>query len=120
MTEPVIFLCDTNHVHVIPIQEIVLIKAQRSYCEVFLHNGERNTLTKPLAALSKEISKQQFVKIGKSHLINRKHIRMIDKKNKKMKLSIDHDVHFPMKLSDLLLLLGNAGSEAETACRENG
>jgi DNA-binding LytR/AlgR family response regulator len=120
MTEPVIFLCDTNHVHVIPIHEIVLIKAQRSYCEVLLHNGESIMHTKPLAALSKEISKQLFVKIGKSHLINRKHIRTIDKKKKQIQFANGIEIRFPMSLSELLLLLGNTGSEDETACRENG
>ena len=86
MIEPVIYLCDLKNVHVITIKEIVLIKAQRSYCSIFLQDGEAITYTKSLSCIGKVLKGNKFLRIGQSHIINRNQIRKIDKVNKLIKL----------------------------------
>ena len=111
MIEPVIYLCDLKHVHVITIREIVLIKAQRSYCSIVLQNGETITYTKSLSCIGKGLSGNMFLRIGQSHIINRNQIRKIDKANKLIKLIGDHQIRYPMKTCELLKMLGFANLE---------
>lgn len=120
MIEPVIYLCDLKNVHVITIKEIVLIKAQRSYYSIFLQDGEAITYTKSLSCIGKVLKGNKFLRIGQSHIINRNQIRKIDKVNKLIKLTGDHQIRYPMKTSELLGLLGFTNSEDETGDRENG
>lgn len=118
MIKPVIYLSDLKHVHVVDIHEIVLLKAQRSYCKVILQNGETITHSKPLGLIAKELPSELFLRIGQSNIINRNHILKIDKSNKWVKLTGNNEVAYPMKTNELLSLLGIVISGDRTACRE--
>jgi DNA-binding LytR/AlgR family response regulator len=119
MIDSVIYLCELKVVHVVYLREIVYFKAQRSYCQIFLINGETITHSKPLATITKDLEHHLFLHIGQSHVINRNQIRQIDKGKKLIKLANGHEIHYPMKTCELLLLLGYCISEEKTACREN-
>lgn len=63
MIEPVIYLSDLKKVNVVQLREIIFIKAQRSYCQVLLQNGESIIHSKPMAAIEKEFSVYMFLHI---------------------------------------------------------
>ena len=118
MIKPFIFLGDAKHIRAIDVQEIILLKAQRSYCNVILHNGDSFMCSKPLGIIAKELPENLFIRIGQSNIVNRNHIRQIDKCQKILCLTGDHKINYPMRTCELLALLGIVVSEAETACRE--
>jgi two-component system, LytTR family, response regulator len=117
MSGPVIYLSDSKIVHVVPLDEIVYLKAQRSYCQIFLICGETITYSKPLSHISKELN-HFFVRLGQSYIINRNHVRKISKKDKLLIMSGGHELNYPMNTCKLLSMLEIDIREEKTANRE--
>lgn len=117
MLDPVIYLSDSKSVHVVPLREIVYLKAQRSYCQIFLLCGKSITYSKPLSHMAKELN-HLFVRLGQSHIINRNYVRKISKNDKLLMLMGGYEVSYSMKTCELLRMLCIDSREDETACRE--
>jgi DNA-binding LytR/AlgR family response regulator len=83
-------------IHVIPVIEILFCKADRSYFLIHLVNGNVITHSKNLSNLYK-LLEDCFIKISKSVIVNKGHIRKIDKKTKTLTLSNNHELTFTTK-----------------------
>lgn len=64
----------------ISINEIVHCKAQGSYTSIHLSNGKTELASKALHDFEEILPETQFIRIHKSHLVNRKFIESINKK----------------------------------------
>ena len=105
MIKSFIFLGDAKHIRAIDVQEIILLKAHRSYCNVIIHNGDNFMCSKPLGLIAKELPKSLFIRIGQSNIVNRNHICQIDKSKKMLCLTGDHQINYPMRTCELLQLI---------------
>ena len=118
MIDPVVYLSDINNVYIIDLNEIIYVKAQRSYCKIFTVNGDEQTLSKPLGKLECKLPNKIFIRLGKSYLVNRNHIRRINKKDKVLILNGDIEISYSMKTLELLNKLNFSFSEDGTASWE--
>ncbi|TKC57602.1 LytTR family transcriptional regulator [Pedobacter hiemivivus] len=89
----------------ISIPSIKYCKSDNCYTSVFLDNGEELIVCKSLKKLSDEISSQQFIRVSQSFLVNKDHIKLIDKKNKQLKLLDDKQIPFTTSIAELLVLM---------------
>lgn len=56
---------------------IVYIKADRSYCDVYFTDGSRSTLSSAMGNVVKKLNHSDIIQISRFHQINRKHIQRI-------------------------------------------
>lgn len=71
-------------INIVEIDSIVFIQASRSYSEVFLINGEKITVSKPLKFFDAKLCEGHFLRCHRSYLINKDCIRQILRSEKKM------------------------------------
>jgi len=68
-----------NGISFIPINEIVHCKAQGSYTAIHLSNEKTEIASKALHDFEEILPEKLFIRIHKSHLVNRKYIDAINK-----------------------------------------
>ena len=54
----------------VDIDRIIRLEADRSYCSIYLEEGQKLTVSKPLGILDDELATYQFFRSHESHLIN--------------------------------------------------
>lgn len=57
--------------------EIVYLDAARSYCDVYLDDESRMTLSTAMGNIAKKLNHADMIQISRSNIINRKHIKLI-------------------------------------------
>lgn len=57
--------------------EIVYLDAARSYCDVYLDDESRMTLSTAMGNIAKKLNHPDMIQISRSNIINRKHIKLI-------------------------------------------
>lgn len=57
--------------------EIVYLEAARSYCDVYLADENRMTLSMAMGNVAKKLNHADLIQINRSCIVNRKHIKMI-------------------------------------------
>lgn len=57
--------------------EIVYLDAARSYCDVYLDDESRLTLSTAMGNIAKKLNHADMIQISRSNIINRKHIKLI-------------------------------------------
>jgi two-component system LytT family response regulator len=56
--------------------DILRVQAQSNYCKIFfIDNGKTVVVSKVLHLLQKQLPPDMFVRVHKSHLVNKQHIR---------------------------------------------
>lgn len=79
-------------------KNIFYIKADGNYCQLILTNGEEQQISMQLGMIEKSVKKQlkktgiNFIRIGKSLIINRKYIYKIDTIKQELTLSLNDGV----------------------------
>jgi two-component system, LytTR family, response regulator len=68
----------TEGLHFLPIAEIIHCEADSNYTFFHLTGHRRFCASKTLALFAQQLSHHDFVRVHKSHLINRQHIERID------------------------------------------
>ncbi len=68
-----------NGIKFIPINEIIYCKAQGSYTGIYLINGKTELASRALHEFEEILSEKQFIRIHKSHMVNKKYIDSISK-----------------------------------------
>lgn len=66
---------------VIPFDEIIRIKAERSYCYMYLTSKEKIMISKPLKKFDETLPKNIFFRTHHSHLINMKYVNQYRKED---------------------------------------
>jgi two-component system, LytTR family, response regulator len=72
----------TGYILVDP-DEIVLVRADGNYVEIFLRNEEKLLVSQPLGHLAEILPAKVFVRVSRSSIINMKYLRQVDKKCRK-------------------------------------
>lgn len=72
-----ISICTSEGILFIDVDKILRVKADRSYCYLYLLNGIRKTISKSLKEVEKMLPSHLYFRAHHSHLINRSHIEMI-------------------------------------------
>jgi len=68
-----------TRVEFLEVDDIVMIQADRSYCQVHLYGGETKTISKPLAYVAQQIESDDFLRVHRSYLVNTRYIQAWDK-----------------------------------------
>jgi len=99
-----------NGIRFIPIDEIMHCQAQGSYTCIYLSNGKTELASRALHDFEEILSERQFIRIHKSHLVNKKFIDSINKTgcvilkgNKMLEISRRKLVEVKEKLSGIKL-----------------
>jgi two-component system LytT family response regulator len=71
---------DNNGIELVACQEIIYCKSDSNYCTLVLTENRRITASKTLKHFEELLANDQFVRVHKSYLINRNHIRKYLKK----------------------------------------
>lgn len=64
-----------NEYEHIPLDEIMWIEANSSYCHIHATRNRKFTLSFPLARIEERLPKDQFIRIQRSYLVNIKHVK---------------------------------------------
>lgn len=75
--DPTILLADKNGWYYARLSEIVYCVSDNSYTEVYLTNGEKLVVTKPLKYYEQLMAPYSFLRIHQSYLINTLHLLSI-------------------------------------------
>lgn len=70
-----IALPDSEGLEYVAINDLLYIKAEGSYTEVHLQNGEKRTLSKNLREFTDKLGSEGFYRVHNSYLINTSHIK---------------------------------------------
>lgn len=66
-----------NEYEHIPLDEIIWIEANSSYCHIHATRNRKFTLSFPLARIEERLPKDQFIRIQRSYLVNIKHVKKL-------------------------------------------
>ena len=61
----------------VPLDEIMWIEANSSYCDVHVTGERKFTLSFPLARMEERLPKDQFIRIQRSYLVNISHVKSL-------------------------------------------
>lgn len=74
-----IALPDSDGFRFVQIADIVRIKAQGNYCDIFFSNGDKFTVTRKLKTFDGFLSLHGFCRVHHSHMINLSHLQQYSK-----------------------------------------
>ena len=97
-----LFLTGQNTIFLVEVGEIIFCKSDNCYTSLYLLTGKCHVIAKSLTKLNLELSPTEFIRVHQSYLVNKKHIRSIDKKKKIIRLLNDYDIPFSGPLKPLL------------------
>jgi len=86
-------------------EDIVYISADGNYCSIFFAHGENHVVTVQLGQMEILISKQlkktaiNFVRIGKSMIVNTLYVRYINLPKQQLVLSVSPSVGYTLSVS---------------------
>ena len=60
------------------LSEIILLQAEVNYTHFFMKNGQKLTFAKTLKRFEQELDNQQFIRIHRTYLINKSHLKTYD------------------------------------------
>lgn len=72
---------DNDGIELVPTEEIIYCKSDSNYCTLVLSGKRRITASKTLKHFETLLGNDQFIRVHKSYLINRNHIRKYLKKD---------------------------------------
>jgi two-component system LytT family response regulator len=87
-----IALNSSDSISIVPIAEILYLKAEGPYTQFFLENGNSITVSKSIMAYDDILPQSVFFRAHRSYVVNLNQIRQIDKKNFVLKLSNGDEV----------------------------
>lgn len=61
----------------VPLDEIMWIEANSSYCDIHATGERKFTLSFPLARIEERLPKEQFIRIQRSYLVNINHVKSL-------------------------------------------
>lgn len=80
-----------NSIHLLPFDEIIRFESNGIYTTAFTVDGKQHVTTKNIGTISSDLlrKKKAFFRIHKSHLVNMRKIKMVDKKGCLLLIMID-------------------------------
>ncbi|WP_299681863.1 LytTR family DNA-binding domain-containing protein [uncultured Tenacibaculum sp.] len=82
-----IVLSDIDHLHVVPIEEIIYASSENSYTIFTLKNKEEIVVSKSLKSFDEKLAPYSFIRIHQRYLINIEYVEKFHKKNEEILLS---------------------------------
>lgn len=76
-------------ISLISVSDIVRLEADRSYCFVYLSDGERLLVSKPLKDFESQLPDDQFFRVHSAHLINKEYVKKYIKEDGGMIIMTD-------------------------------
>ena len=83
--------------------DIVFVEANRSYCEIYLTNGEKRLCTKSLSEVEKKLPSTIFFRCHQSYVINLNYLQEFNKKENTIILVNDINIPLAIKRKELFL-----------------
>lgn len=83
-------------------QDLICLKAQNNYVEATYHlNGstEKTLIRSSMKSIEKILPKYQFLRVHRSHLINKDHIKNIVRQSNKLAVMMNHTDYTPIPVS---------------------
>lgn len=72
---------DNDGIELVPCDDIIYCKSDSNYCTLVLSGNRKITASKTLKHFEDNLSKDQFIRVHKSYLINRNHMKKYLKKD---------------------------------------
>ncbi|MBN1199874.1 MAG: response regulator transcription factor [Bacteroidales bacterium] len=69
----------SDQIHVLNTADIIRMEADGSYCTFYISDGRKVMISKPLVEYEESLADQGFYRIHKSHVVNIKHLKYLDK-----------------------------------------
>jgi two-component system, LytTR family, response regulator len=69
----------SDQIHVLNTADIIRVEADGSYCTFYVSDGRKVMVSKPLVEYEEILADQGFYRIHKSHIINIRHLKYLDK-----------------------------------------
>ncbi|MFC2101986.1 LytR/AlgR family response regulator transcription factor [Bacteroidota bacterium] len=69
----------SDQIHVLNTADIIRMEADGSYCTFYVSDGRKVLISKPLVEYEEMLADQGFYRIHKSHVVNIKHLKYLDK-----------------------------------------
>lgn len=102
----------------IPVSQLIFITAEGNYSEVVLHDGRKHLVSYQLGQIADMIDNQfgkndgRLIRIGRSLIINKEFLHLIDSAKQQIILSDCHDCYYELKASREVLVSFKAYLEA--------
>ena len=81
--------------------DIVFVEANRSYCEIFMINGEKKLCAKSLGEVEKKLPSTIFFRYNQSFVINLNYLQEYNKKENIITLCNDISIPLAIKRKEL-------------------
>ena len=72
----------TEGVHLIDVDSIIRVQAERSYSHIFYGGGKKLVVSRPLKDIQEKLEHHQFFRVHNSHLISIHQVDQVDKESK--------------------------------------
>jgi two-component system LytT family response regulator len=76
------------------IKDIIMVKSESNYSVIFTHSGEKILTSKTLKYWQMKSQDSDLIRVHASYLVNRKYIKSIILKDKKINLSLNYQVTY--------------------------
>ncbi|MBO4402728.1 MAG: LytTR family transcriptional regulator DNA-binding domain-containing protein [Bacteroidales bacterium] len=96
-------LSNSNELIRIAAERLVYVSSDGNYSDIYTCDRQRRTVTLQLGdiekALERQIKQEEFVRIGKSLIVNMRHLSYINPSKQQIILSDNHTVRFDLTAS---------------------
>lgn len=93
-----------DRLYVLDQNDILFCKSNNNYTDIQL--AERKIkVSKTLASVSKDLESKCFIRVSQSYLINKNHIKSVDKKKKCIELINELKIQFTTTIKELVQLI---------------
>lgn len=96
-----IMLSQKDQILFINLEEILFCQSDNYYTYINLTNGKKILHTKSLTKFQLELS-LEFLRVSQTYVINKKYIKAIKRKNKKLVLEGEYEIPFTLPIKTLI------------------
>lgn len=111
-------ICQSNRIIMVPVDDVLHIRAESNYSRVFLNNGNEYFTSRTLKAWIKEISSEEFIRCHRSYFVRKNKITEFNRRTNNIVMS-DGEC-FPVsrrfESSVLSLFSGRGAGESKVLC----
>lgn len=86
--------------------EIIFCAAAGNYTDLYLVNGQKETITQQIGHIESQLNSEQFVRISRSHIINVRYIKAFNRKKRIVELKGEHSPELSVSAGGLRKLIG--------------
>lgn len=100
--EEKIVLNTADHIHILEIKQIIRCESEDTYTYFFLNDGRKLLISTNLKEYEIMFSSHGFLRVHRSHLVNKKHIKTFNKKQGELIMSNDNEVPVSQRKREIL------------------